>query len=189
VDRRDCLHPPHLPALGIRGQEGGVLDRPGQAVVQGADQDHRVELEEGQVGELVLGEALGAESREDQADPAEALGSGTPRAEVGQEDPGGVADHDLVDLALAVEEDPEPTTGLAGQLRQAAGEGRADELLPVHPAPIERLEGLGVGGGEPDGAAEEGDQGGPPGKFLPANQKRVRCLTEGSSVQLLAISF
>jgi hypothetical protein len=74
-----------------------------------------------------------------QSQPAEAP-FGRPQApDVGEHQPTGVADDDVVDLPRAMHERADLASGLVGRLRERRGELRARKLRQRDAAPVDAL--------------------------------------------------
>jgi hypothetical protein len=144
----------HGLAAGLGRHQVRVPHAPGQAVVQHLHGDDRVELQQAQVGPILVRQpGVGPELGVDEAHAAEAPGARAARPEVGDVHPVGISDDHLLDLAGAVDHERDPTPGLARQLGEAAGEGRRDELGARDAAGVEVLERAGVLGPKALGVA------------------------------------
>ena len=91
-------------------------DFPGQSVKQHLDRDHRVELQQCQVGEVFVRESIGSKRALDETNTSEAGGTGASRPEVRNVDAVRVTDDDLLDLTAAVDEQTDSPPGIAGEL-------------------------------------------------------------------------
>jgi hypothetical protein len=68
------------------------------------NRDHQIEPEQREVGEVVLGQFFAAQVCVDGAQAAEAVGGDARPLQVGPLDAAGIADDDILDVALAVNE-------------------------------------------------------------------------------------
>jgi hypothetical protein len=136
------------PAVGVGGAERGGVGQAGQAVVADADRDDGVEAQEGQVGQVVSGEAFVGEMGLDEAEAAQAAAAGTQTAPVRQLGAGGATDQDVLDGPGAVEEHADLAADLAGEAGQLAGQFVRDEAVGGEPATDEALERLHLAGFE-----------------------------------------
>ena len=114
--------------------------------------DHQVEAQEREVVQVVLRQLLAAQVRVDGAQAAEAVGADARALQVGPLDAARVADGDVLDVALAVDEGAELAARLVREFGELARELGRDDLLGRDAARVElfdapelvRLEPLGV---------------------------------------------
>src|SRR5690606_18570118 len=83
---------------------------------------HQVQTQECKVSEVVAGQRFALQMRVHTSKPAEAAGGGTGTAEVGHLDALCVADHDILNLALAVKQHADLPAGLMRKLTHLARE-------------------------------------------------------------------
>ena len=157
----------HMGSPSSPGAAGGRA-RPGRGGRRRAPAARRSrQLEQGQVGQLVFGQRLGAQLGQDEPNTAESARTGPSLAQVRDEDTARIADDHLLDAAAAVEEQPESKAGLLGELGQRAGQLGRDERGPVDPALVEGPQCADLGGLEAGGVAEQLVQGRAPGSRDP----------------------
>jgi hypothetical protein len=93
------------------------------------DGSHEIESEEREIVQVVLRQLLAAQVRVDAAQPAKAIRRDALATEVWQLDPLGVADCDVLDVALAINEHTDLSSGLVREFGELAREfGRDDSL-------------------------------------------------------------
>ncbi|MCA1816318.1 MAG: hypothetical protein LC746_07920 [Acidobacteria bacterium] len=93
------------------------------------DRRHEIEPEKREIVQVVLRQLLAAQVRVDAAKPAEAVGGDALAAEVRKLDALRVADGDVLDVALAVNEDADLPAGLVREFGELSRElGRDDPL-------------------------------------------------------------
>ena len=131
------------------------MDAPGLAVLADLDGAHRVEPQQREVGLVVAGQRLAVEVGVDQPQAAEAVRAGAAAPDVGQGELAGVADHDPLDVALAVEQHADLAADLAGDLGEVARQLGRDHLVGVDAPPVGAAQGVELGGLEAEGVAED----------------------------------
>ncbi|MBH24776.1 MAG: hypothetical protein CMH57_10055 [Myxococcales bacterium] len=115
------------------------MDRAGVAAHGDLDADDGVEAELGEVGEVVAGEGVALQVGADQAEAAEAPGARALPPDVGEVEAVDVTDGDVLDLALAVDEDADDAVELLGEEGELGRELLGEELIVEDAAPIEAL--------------------------------------------------
>ncbi len=130
------------PAAGAGRQQVGVVDPSRQAVAADGKRRHQIEAQQGEVGEVVLGEGLSLEVGMDAAQAAQAAAAEAEGGEVGDDDLAVVADDDVDDGPLAVDDHPELAAQLEGALAQVAGQFRSDQLIGGDAPAVDPLQGL-----------------------------------------------
>jgi hypothetical protein len=113
------------------GQPGAGID---------FDGSHQIEAEEREVVQIVLRQLLAAQVRVDAAKPAEAVGGDALAAEVGQLDLFRVADHDVLDVALAINQRADLPPGLVREFGELAREFGRDDPLRRNAPRVELLD-------------------------------------------------
>ncbi len=87
-----------------------------------SDRSDQIETEQGEVGQVVLGQGFTAQVGVDQAQTAEATGAPAQSADVGQHQLRCIADHDVLDAAPAIDEHADLSMKLGRDLAQVAGQ-------------------------------------------------------------------
>jgi hypothetical protein len=103
---------------------------------------HEVEAQEGKVGQVILRKVFAFQMGVDASQPPQPPSPPTVPAEVGDEDLLVVPHDGEVDLALAIDDDPDLTSDLMGELGEVPGQFRGDDLLRWNLATIDTLQGL-----------------------------------------------
>ncbi len=99
-----------------------------QPVLAHRDGRHQVEPQEREVGQVVPRERFAVQVRVHQAQAAQPDLAGARAPDVGQREARGVADDDLRDVPLAVEEDADLPVRFSGELGEVPGELGAHDL-------------------------------------------------------------
>ena len=121
---------------GFSGQQVGQVDLAGKAVLLDLEGGHRVEPQQREVGVVVAGERLAAQVGVHEPQAAQAVGSGASAPDVGERELAGVADHDPLHVALAVEQHADLTVRLPGDLGEVARQLGRDDLSGVDAAAV-----------------------------------------------------
>ncbi len=116
------------------------LHGPRQAVGAGDERRHRVQAQQGQVHEVVLGQGAGVQVGVQQPQALEAaMGAALPGQRRNDQSPG-VAHQDVGDQPLAVQEHPHLAVQVLGEFRQLPGQFRGEQLGGRHLAAVEPLQ-------------------------------------------------
>ena len=89
------------------------------------DRRHRVEAEQREVGHVVARERLVAEVGVDEAEAAKPAGAAADTTEIGERDLRGVADHDVLDRAAAIDQTRRPDDGARPLATRVVGRARS----------------------------------------------------------------
>lgn len=132
----------------------------GKAIFADRDRDDRVEPQQSEVGQVVSGEPLGAQVGMDQAkasQPAAARAQATPIGQLGARR---TADHHVLDIAAAIDQDADLATDFRRQFGHCTSQVIRDEPVLLEAAASEPLEGLCLARLETAGVAVDLDRDG-----------------------------
>ena len=116
------------------------LDGPRQAVGAGDDRRHRVQAQQGQVHQVVLGQGAGVQVGVQQPKALEAaMGAALP-GQRGNDQPLGVAHQDVSDQPLPVQEHPHLPVQVLREFRQLPGQLQGEQLGGRYLAAVEPLQ-------------------------------------------------
>ena len=132
----------HWRPSGLSGSSEATCAPAGQAVGADVKGHHDVEAQQRQVGHVVGREGFAAQVGMNVAQSAQPVGGGAKTSGVGQEDALVVADHDVHDGALAVDQHADLTVEFLRQFTKVAAEFLGDDLLRRHLAAIDVFKAL-----------------------------------------------
>ena len=134
-------HAPLL-ALGVGRQQMRAGHRPERAAGLHQDRGDEIEPQLGEVDEVVARQRLATQMRVDEPHAAHAADAGAARPEVGQEQLVLIADDDVVDVALAIDEHADLAAELVRALAQKRRQLGVDDLRRFDAAPEDALQHL-----------------------------------------------
>ena len=131
----------HGPVMPVQrpGQQVGHLDGPRLAVGAGSDGRHRVQAQQGQVHQVVLGQGAGVEMGVDQPEALEAAFGAALPGQRGNHQALGVPHQDVGDQALAVQEHPHLAVQVLGNFGELPGQFRGKQTGGGNLAAVEPL--------------------------------------------------
>ena len=115
------------------------------AFVIDPDRGHQVEAQQGQVDEVIPGQALVAQMGVHEPEAAKASMAGPEAADLGQDDAGGVSDENVLHGALPGDEHADLPADAMGSLAEKGSQLRRDDVRRIHMPPIDPLEGRELG--------------------------------------------
>jgi hypothetical protein len=120
----------------------GVVDAAGKPLISHRERHHQIEAQQGQIGEVVLGERLRLEVGVDAAQPAQAAAPEGIAGEIGDDDLPVVADDDIENRPRAVDDHPELAMQFAGTFGQITRQLAGNKLIGGNAAAVDPLERL-----------------------------------------------
>jgi len=142
------FHKPEL-FVAIFRQEVSVEKVTGESLVVDAHSGDEVQTKEGQVVEVIAGEGFFFEVGMDQTQSTKAATSDTDTTEIRQEQPGGIADKDMLDVPTPVDQDADLPTEFKGIFGEGTQKVRGSDDPCREFAAIERRETFALAGLEP----------------------------------------
>ncbi len=94
-------------------QQMGVIDASGKTVRTNGNRSHQIQTQQGKVGQVILGQGLTTKMSMDATQPAQAAATQAVARQIGDNDFTIVADDDMHDRALAVDQNCKLATNLA----------------------------------------------------------------------------
>ncbi len=117
-------------AVGLAGHQMGAVKSGRQALLIDGDGGDIIQAQEGEVVEIFLAEFFAFQVGVHQAQAAQTSGPRT--IELRDEDTAGIADHQMSDIAAAINQHAQLTANLAGQLAQGAGVFLGDDGVAAY---------------------------------------------------------
>ena len=129
---------------------------------------HQIQAQQRQVDEIVARQRLVAQVGVHEPQTPEAPAPGPQAADLGEVDPRGVADEDVLDLAAPVDQDPDLSLDLARHGPKKRRQLGRRHLRGLQAPPVDALQGVLLARLEPNDIAGDGFQGAEVSMPLPA---------------------
>ena len=124
----------------------GKLNAARKPIFLGFDGHHGIEAQQGQVCQVVFGDAFAPPCGDDQAEAPESGGPSSRTTQLGNEDLVGISDNDLLDLTAPRDQQSELPSTLAAELAKSSSRFWIDEGVLGDASPVKALDPLGLVG-------------------------------------------